>query len=76
MATNGNLASFDDYYQTQLEMEPQTAYMGMLGRQQFGGTAPMQQKARDYYGGQFSDVYNRFLGVKDRNFGIELTPPR
>ena len=74
--TNGDLASFDDYFQTQLEMEPQTAYMGMLGRQQFGGTRPMQQRARDYYGNQFSDVYNKFLGVKGQELRDRTDPSK
>ena len=65
-----DLAAFDNYFQTQLETEPQTAYMGAMS-QRFGNeTNPFFSGAKNYFssGNQFSDMYNRYLGVK----GTEL----
>ena len=63
-----DLAAFDNYFQTQLESEPQTAYMGAMS-QRFGNeTNPFFSGAQNYFGNQFSDMYNRYLGVK----GTEL----
>ena len=76
MAKNNNFTAFDDYYQTMLEMDPQTAFMGQLGGTQFGGTAPMQQRAQDYYRNQFSDVYNQYLGVKGKELANRTDPSK
>ena len=44
MAVNG-YNGFNDFFGTMLEAEPQTAYMGQIGSQQYRGTSPMQQRA-------------------------------
>ena len=35
-----NYNTFDDFYETMLEAEPQTAYMGAVGSQTFGRSLP------------------------------------
>ena len=91
MASNG-MDAFDDYFQSMLESDPQTAYLGQVG-QQYGvdqkdrsaGKAPDyftgQQdrsagKARDYFAGQFGNVYNQFLGVKGRELMNRTDPSK
>ena len=64
MATNGN--AFGDFFQTQLEMDPQLAYMGRVGQQQFGGTQPMQDRAQQYFANQFGDVFNQYTALKGK----------
>ena len=73
---NKNLTAFDDYYSTMLEAEPQMAYMGQLASTQFRGTDPMQKRAQDYFGSQFGDVYNKYLGVKGREMKNRTDPSK
>jgi len=76
MATNRDFGAFDDFFEAVLESEPQTAYMGALGRQQMpqGYSAPMQQRAQDYWRGQMSDVYNQYLGLKGQEISQRKDP--
>ena len=61
---------FNGFYETMMEREPQMAFMGRVRREplaQGGGmfsTAPMAQRARDYWANQFSNVYNSYRGLR------------
>ena len=72
MATNYN--AFDDYYSTMLEAEPELAYMGAVSSTPFIGTNPMQHRAQDYFRGQFSDIYNQYLGQKSKEYTNKTDP--
>ena len=72
MATNYN--AFDDYYSTMLEAQPELAYMGAVSSTPFMGTDPMQRRAQDYYRGQFSDIYNQYLGQKAKEYTNKVDP--
>jgi|TARA_Y100000356_G_scaffold135011_1_gene146080 hypothetical protein len=55
--------AFDDYYQSMLESDPQTAYLSAIGAANpFTGRAG--ERARSSIASQFGDVYNQYLGVK------------
>jgi len=71
---NNRRNTFDDFYSTLLEEEPQTAYMGAVGRQGFGGTAPMQQRAQDYWSGRYSNIYNQYLGKRAQEISQRKDP--
>ena len=76
MASNG-MDAFDDYFQSMLESDPQTAYLGQVG-QQYGVDQKDRSagKARDYFAGQFGNVYNQFLGVKGRELMNRTDPSK
>ena len=67
--------AFDDYYQTMLETDPQTAYMGAIG-QTFGTGDRISQAPRDYFAGQFGNVYDQYLGVKGRELMNRTDPSK
>ena len=74
---NKNFTAFDDYYQTMLEMDPQTAYMGAVGGQDFGRFSPsQQQRGQEYFRGQFSDVYNQYLGRRGQQIASRTDPSK
>ena len=62
MATD--LAAFDNYFQTQLEAEPQTAYMGIVGQRFGDGGKGFMAGAQNYFQDNFSNMYNKHLGQK------------
>ena len=57
-----NLSAFNDFYSGMLEADPSLAYMGEITETDFSGTKPMQKRAKDYFGRQFGNVYNQYLG--------------
>jgi len=73
MAVNG-YNGFNDFFGTMLEAEPQTAYMGQIGSQQYRGTSPMQQRAADYWRNQYSDVYSQYLGQRGQELAQRKDP--
>lgn len=74
MANTNDFGAFDDYFTGTLEMEPQTAYMGAVGRMPYYGTSPMRQRAQDYWGSQYSDIYNQYLGVRGNELAQRKDP--
>ena len=69
-----NYDAFDDYYTTMLGAQPELAYMGAVSDTPFMGTDPMQRRAHDYYRGQFSDIYNQYLGTKAKEYKNRVDP--
>ena len=59
-----NYNAFDDFFGTMLEAEPQSAFMGEVASQPFRGTAPMKQRAQNYWQNQFSNVYSQYMGQR------------
>ena len=80
MATNNNaFAGFptaNDLGEFMIEQDPQTAFMTHLAGQQFLGTDPMQNRARDYFQGQYSNIYNRFLGNRGQEMRSQKDPSK
>ena len=74
--TNRNLNTFDDFYSGMLEGQPQMAYMGAVTNQPFRGTAPMQQRARDYWANQFGNVYNQYMGQRAQEMQRRVDPSK
>ena len=73
-----NYNTFDDFYETMLEAEPQTAYMGAVGRQNFGRSLPdpTLDRARAGFRNQFSDVYNQYLGQRGKELSSRTDPSK
>jgi len=74
--TNNAFAGFttaNDLGEFMVEQDPQTAFMTHLAGQQFRGTNPMQDRARDYFQGQYSNIYNRFLGDRGQEMKSQKT---
>ncbi|HAI41695.1 MAG TPA: hypothetical protein DCM40_28065 [Maribacter sp.] len=73
-----NYNTFDDFYETMLEAEPQTAYMGAVGSQTFGRSLPdpTLDRARASFRNQFSDVYNQYLGQRGRELSSRTDPSK
>ena len=80
MATNNNaFAGFttaNDLGEFMVEQDPQTAFMTHLVGQQFRGTNPMQDRARNYFQGQYSNIYNRFLGDRGQEMKSQKDPAK
>jgi len=74
MATNYN--AFDDYYSTMLEAQPELAYMGAVQQTPFRGTAPMQQRAQDYWRGQYGDIFNQYSGQRAQEIATGKPPEK
>lgn len=73
---NGNLNTFDDFYTGMLAGEPQMAYMGAIADQPFRGTAPQQQRARNYWSNQFGNVYNQYMGQRAQEMQRKVDPSK
>ena len=61
---NGNKNAFSSFYTDMLEADPQMAFMGELESSQFRGAAPQQQRAKDYFQGQYQNIYSDYLGTQ------------
>ena len=71
-----NENTFADFYDTMLEAEPQTAFMGAVGRETFGRSLPdpTLDRARAGFRNQFSDVYNQYLGQRANQMRSRTDP--
>ena len=69
--------AFDNFYTDVLETEPEMADLGRVSdpsRTTFYGTAPQQQRARDWARGQYGDYYNQYMGVRGQEFSKGVDP--
>ena len=71
---NGNKNAFSNFYTDMLEADPQMAFMGQVGATDFRGTAPMQQRAREYMQGQYQNIYSDYMGDQAKQMRSGTAP--
>ena len=60
---------FGNFYTDLLEDQPQMAYQAAISSRfpQYDALPRPQQRQRDYWSGQYSDIYNQYLGERGQN---------
>ena len=74
--------AFENFYTDLLQDQPQMAYQGAVASQfpQFDLMSRPQKRQRDYWGDQYSNIYNQYLGQQGQGLtalaqGRQATTP-
>ena len=77
MASNNAFKDYSDpdFYTEMMGQDPQMAFMSSVSSQ-FDGTDPMSTRARDSFQGQYSNIYNQYLGKRGQEMKSRTDPAK